>query len=68
MDISVSVILAIQVLIVIQVITIVTYIVVNSTKNTYMSRFVSVGDALGRERPMTLMSSYFVGHSGCAVT
>ena len=34
----------------------------------YMSRFVSVGDALGWERPATPMSSYFAGHSGCAVT
>ena len=34
----------------------------------YVSRFVSVGDALGRERPVTPMSSSFAGHSRCTVT
>ena len=34
----------------------------------HMSRFVSVGDALGRERPATPMSSYFAGHSRYTVT
>ena len=34
----------------------------------YVSRFVSVGDALGRERPATPMSSYFAGRSRCMVT
>ena len=33
-----------------------------------MSQFVSVGDALGWERPATPMSSYFAGRSGCMVT
>ena len=33
----------------------------------HMSRFVSAGDTLGRERPMTSMSSYFTGRSECAV-
>ena len=27
--------------------------------------FVSAGDALGRERPATLMSSFLTGRSGC---
>ena len=39
-----------------------------SHTSKYMSRFVSVGDALERERPATMMSSYFAGHSGCKVT
>ena len=30
--------------------------------------FVSAGDALGRERSATPMSSFFAGHSGCKVT
>ena len=34
----------------------------------YLSRFVSVGDALGREWPATPMSSYFAGRSTCTVT
>ena len=29
---------------------------------------VSAGDALGRERPVTPMSSYYAGCSGCKVT
>ena len=36
--------------------------------SAYVSRFVSAGDALGRERSATLMSSCFTGHSGCKVT
>ena len=39
-----------------------------SSHNTYMylcHGFVSAGDALGREHPAALMSSFLAGRSGC---
>ena len=42
--------------------------IITITSYLYVSQFVSVGDELGQERPVTPMSSYFGGHSGCVVT